>query len=200
LEHLKNLKLMKKTVIITDFDGTLVDTFLANYKSYKTAFEKVGLTLDEETYRKCFGLRFNEFMNEVGINDSFTRIKIKQIKSEEYEKNVDYVRPNQYLLTFLMLAKNNGIIIGIGSTASRVNINNVLKHLKLENFFDFIVSGEDVTCGKPNPEVYQKALSVASFNPHHTIAPESALIFEDSETGIQAAINAGIDYIQVDKF
>lgn len=191
---------MKKTVIITDFDGTLVDTFYANFKSYKGAFEKVGLTLDEETYRKCFGLRFNEFMNEVGVKDPQIRYEIKTTKAEEYAKNIDYVRVNQYLLSFLMLAKNNGLKIGIATTASKVNVQNVLKHFKLDHLFDFVITGEDVQHGKPDPEVYKRALAAASFNPHYTIAPEAALVFEDSETGVQAAVAANIDYIKVNKF
>lgn len=191
---------MKKTVIITDFDGTLVDTFFANYKSYKSAFESLGLSLGEGTYRKCFGLRFNEFMDYVGIEDETVRAKIKAAKAEEYAKNVDYVRVNQYLLSFLMLSKNNGLKIGIATTASKVNVQNVLKHFKLDHLFDFVITGEDVQHGKPDPEVYKRALAAASFNPHYTIAPEAALVFEDSETGVQAAINAGIDFIKVNKF
>ena len=191
---------MKKTLIITDFDGTLFDTFYANYKSYETAFELCGLLLDVDTYQKCFGLRFNEFMNFVGIDDVSIQKKIKASKAGEYAKNVDLIRPNHNLINFLKLAKENGVKIGIGSTASKANVQNVLKHFKLENLFDFIITGEDVTHGKPDPEVYMKALATASFNPHHTIAPEAALVFEDSDTGVQAAINAGIDYIKINKF
>lgn len=198
--HQKNLKLMKKSVIITDFDGTLVDTFFANYKSYKTAFELCGLSLDIDTYRKCFGLRFNEFMKYVGIDDVSTQTKIKAFKAGEYAKNIDFVKVNQYLVSFLMLAKNNGVKIGIGTTASKVNVQNVLNYFKLENLFDFIITGEDVTHGKPDPEVYIKALDAASFNPNYTITPEAALVFEDSDIGVQAAINAGIDYIKINKF
>lgn len=191
---------MKKTVIITDFDGTLVDTFFANYKSYKNAFERVGLPFCEETYRKCFGLRFNEFMSYMGIEDETVRAKIKAVKTEEYARNVDYVRVNQWLLGFIMLAKNNGLTIGIATTASRVNVQNILKYFKIEHLFDFVITGEDVQHGKPDPEVYKRALVAASFNPHHTIAPEAALVFEDSDTGVQAAVSAGIDYIKIDKF
>ena len=191
---------MKKTVIITDFDGTLVDTFVANYKSYKTAFELCGLSLDIDTYKKCFGFRFNEFMDYMGIEDETVRAKIKAIKTERYTRNIDYVKVNQYLLGFIMLAKDNGLKIGIATTASRVNVQNILKYFKIEHLFDFVITGEDVQHGKPDPEVYKKALAAASFNPHHTIAPEAALVFEDSDTGVQAAVAAGINYIKINKF
>ena len=48
--------------IITDFDGTLVDTFDANLKAYQKAFGEVGVVLSEEKYRECFGFRFDRFM------------------------------------------------------------------------------------------------------------------------------------------
>ena len=57
-------------LIITDFDGTLVDTFEANLKAYQAAFESGGLKLSEQQYKACFGYRFEKFMNFVGINDN----------------------------------------------------------------------------------------------------------------------------------
>ena len=50
--------------VITDFDGTLVDTFKANLHAYQEAFDEVGLILTEEQYRECFGFRFEKFMRE----------------------------------------------------------------------------------------------------------------------------------------
>lgn len=191
---------MRKAVVITDFDGTLVDTFEANFLAYQEAFSKHGLSLSKETYKKCFGLRFPEFMDFVGVNDESIREKIKKTKKEVYPYYLGHVRLNYGLVSFMQMCKQNGERIGIASTASIENINNVLKRFNLEGVFDFIVSGEDVQHGKPDPEVYQKALCEASFNPHYTIAPEAALVFEDSETGINAAIAAGIDYIKINKF
>ena len=191
---------MKKTVIITDFDGTLFDTFHANYKSYKTAFELCGLSLDMDTYKQCFGLRFNEFMNFVGVDDVSVQKKIKMFKAGEYAKNVDFIIPNHNLINFLKLAKENGVTICIGSTASKSNLMNVLNHFDLVDLFDFIITGEDVVNGKPDPEVYLKTVEIVSKITQKTIHPDEVLIFEDSDTGVQAAVAAGIDYIKIDRF
>lgn len=53
--------------IITDFDGTLVDTFKANLLACQMAFREVGKSLSAEKYRQCFGLRFEAFMSRTGI-------------------------------------------------------------------------------------------------------------------------------------
>lgn len=68
---------------------------------------------------------------------------------------------------------------------------NALRHIGADNDFDMILAGESVTKGKPDPEIYQTVL--AKFN----IAPEDALVFEDSEVGFKAAEAAGIKYITI---
>lgn len=67
-------------LLVTDFDGTLVDTFQANYHAYCDAFAQVGLTLSQEDYRQCYGLRFDGFMDKMGIDDAETRKRIRAIK------------------------------------------------------------------------------------------------------------------------
>lgn len=66
--------------IITDFDGTLVDTFEANFLAYHEAFKSVGKELTEIEYRKCFGLRFDDFMREMNVKDKDIQMIIKEKK------------------------------------------------------------------------------------------------------------------------
>ena len=70
--------------LITDFDGTLVDTFDANLRAYQKAFADVGITLTAERYRECFGYRFDRFMTAMGIYDAETALRIKEAKKEYY--------------------------------------------------------------------------------------------------------------------
>ena len=70
--------------IITDFDGTLVDTFEANLRAYQEAFYQVGITLTSEKYRECFGFRFDDFMSHMGINDNDTKNGIRLAKGDFY--------------------------------------------------------------------------------------------------------------------
>ena len=58
-------------LLVTDFDGTLVDTFQANFHAYCDAFAQVGLTLSQEDYRQCYGLRFDGFMDKMGIASAY---------------------------------------------------------------------------------------------------------------------------------
>ena len=69
-------------LLITDFDGTLVDTFEANFRAYRQAFEAEGLELSREFYLQCFGFRFDRFMDAAAIADDDVRVRIREAKAE----------------------------------------------------------------------------------------------------------------------
>lgn len=177
--------------LFTDFDGTLVDTFDANYAAYSEAFSRLGLSLSEQAYRECFGLRFPEFMDAIGITDSKTMLQIRQLKSKFYPRCFEKLRPNLPLIDFLRYSRSQGIKTAVASTARRKNLEAALIYIGAADMFDAILSGEDVNEGKPNPEIYIKLLE------HFGISSYDALVFEDSEVGLQAAVNAGIQTIKV---
>lgn len=177
--------------IITDFDGTLVDTFEANYVAYCLVFKQYDLDISKEQYRACFGLRFDAFMNAMKIDDVDLHGKIKAEKARIYPKCFGYLKPNTTLIDFIRKAKMSGTKIAIASTAQRRNLINVLKHLKLENLFDLIIAGDSVKKGKPDPEIYLTSMSMLQVNPSET------LIFEDTEVGLQAAERSGANVIKI---
>jgi beta-phosphoglucomutase len=94
-------------------------------------------------------------------------------------------------MRFIISSKMQGIKTCIASTASRENLYNVLNHFNITNYFDIIITGENVTHGKPNPEVYNMALTLLDCE------PDEALAFEDSDVGCEAAEGAEINYIKV---
>lgn len=178
-------------LVITDFDGTLVNTFNANLKSYKMAFDIVGLPFAEDLYEINFGIRFDGLMNVLGIDDRKQRNLIKQYKAKYYKENIDLIILNEPLLTILKFFKTQNIKIALASTASRQNLLNVLDYFHLDAFFDIIVSGEDVKSGKPAPDVYLKVLEKAN------VKPENAITFEDSTVGNESAKSANIRCIGI---
>lgn len=183
----------KIKLLISDFDGTLVDTFQANLAAYQEAFKECGNDLTPEQYKECFGYRFDKFMDYMEICDIETRKMIKEIKGEVYPKYFNLLKVNTSLLEFIKSFKASGGKTAVASTARRKNLMNALNYIDATNCFDLILAGEDVINGKPNPEIYLNVLSF--FN----MKPEEALIFEDSEIGMEAAKRAGISFIEVKK-
>lgn len=177
--------------IITDFDGTLVDTFEANLLAYQEAFAKEGIRLTQDRYRECFGYRFDRFMNAMGIYDDAVAERIKEYKKESYPKYFNRIRINEPLIKLIASFKAMGGKTAIASTARRENLMNAVNYLGIEEDFDLIYAGVDVKKGKPSPEIYLKAMEALGVTAGQT------LIFEDSEVGIQAAKAAGASYMVV---
>lgn len=184
---------MDVKLFITDFDGTLVDTFEANYRAYSDAFVQIGMTLSREQYKDCFGLRFDNFMKVMGIENEDVRQKIKELKSELYPQYFAYLKVNTSLLGMIRAFHLSGGKTAIASTAREQNLRNALKYIGAEEDFDLILAGECVSKGKPDPEIYSTVLKRMNY------LPEDALIFEDSEVGFKAASAAGVCYIKVTK-
>ena len=181
--------------IITDFDGTLVDTFEANYQAYKLSFERyyseIGIKLSREQYRQCFGLRFDAFMDVMGISDDSLRKKLREEKARIYPMCFKDLIPNTSLISFLRNLKSSGILLAIASTARKENLMNALNYLQLAEMFDLIIAGEQVKEGKPNPEIYLTSMQQLG------VSPQDTLIFEDSEVGLLAAEASGANYIKI---
>jgi len=183
--------------IITDFDGTLVDTFEANYEAYMLAFKRyyyeIGYGITRDQYRACFGLRFDDFMDYMKVRDEELKGRIKKEKARVYPMCFSSLKPNETLINFLRKAKQSGVKIAIASTAQRNNLMNVLNYLELSNLFELIIAGDAVMKGKPNPEIYQTCMS------NLKVKPEETLIFEDSEVGVAAAEKSGANIIRITK-
>lgn len=180
--------------IITDFDGTLVDTLEANFRAYQKAFAENGMTLTEEKYRQCFGFRYDRFMLEMGITDANIANVIREVKKQYYPDYFKYLKPNTALIELIAGFKAMGGKTAIASTARKENLMNVVNYLGSADHFNLIYAGSDVKEGKPSPEIYIKAMKALNAQ------PESTLIFEDSEVGIQAAIASGAKLIQISKW
>ena len=177
--------------IITDFDGTLVDTFDANLLAYQAAFHQVGKELTAERYRECFGYRFERFMTAMGIfNDNDVAI-IKEYKKNVYPQYFDRLILNNKLIKLIDTFHQMGGKTAIASTARKENLMNAIDYLRIADHFDLIYAGVDVKQGKPSPDIYLKAM--VNLN----VAPEETLIFEDSPGGFEAAKASGAELIPV---
>lgn len=179
--------------IITDFDGTLVDTFEANFRAYQRAMGEVGIQLTAEKYRQCFGFRYDRFMRAMGIDDVVVASKIRELKMKYYPKYFNYLELNNALISLISSFRQEGGKVAIASTARKENLMNALNYLGIAGCFDLIFAGIDVKQGKPSPEIYLKTMAALG------VAPDETLIFEDSQVGIEAAKASGAQYMIVDQ-
>lgn len=178
-------------LLISDFDGTLADTFQANFHAYREALRLAGIELKEAEYRNYFGLRFDDFMQRLGITDQDLCKEIREAKSDCYVKFFDLLKVNRPLLDLIRRHHDCGGLTAIASTARRKNLLASLIHIGAMDDFDLIMAGDNAEKGKPDPEIYNKILE------HFNLLPTQAIAFEDSQAGIMAAEAAGIPVLRI---
>lgn len=179
-------------LLLLDFDGTLVDTRLANARAYIQTLAEVGITIGEEEYLACyFGMRCNEFMTRMGITDPAERERLRLRKIALYPSYFDTLRLNEPLWHFCQDFRRQGGRVWIVSTGSRANIDHVMQHLGLEGGVDGIFSGLEIERPKPAPDCFLEVMRREGCSPRET------LIFEDSAVGVAAAESSGAAYFRV---
>ena len=184
---MSNIKL-----ILLDFDGTLADTRMANGRAYIQALSEVGIDISIDEYTaKYFGMRCREFLRDVGIESDDVARKLRRRKVEIYPNYFDSVHLNVPLWEWCQMMRTMGTKVWIVSTGHIDNITNVMRHLNIINGVDGIISGDDVTLPKPNPECFLRAMEIEGATPRETI------IFEDSAMGLEAAERSGAAYVKV---
>ena len=178
--------------VVSDLDGTLVDTFEANFLAYRSVFAARGFTLSRDMYRKVFGLRIDELLKGLGMSaDAGLVADIRRSKAQCYPNFFEALRPNQVLIAFLRAFRAQGGRTALASTASRANVENVMRHIGVSELFDFVIAGEDVKNGKPHPECYNVACA------RLRVDPDEVLVFEDTAIGIEAARRAGMKAVKI---
>jgi HAD superfamily hydrolase (TIGR01509 family) len=181
--------------IFFDLDGTLVDTYKADFLAYRAAMSEVlDIKITEKEFTKTHGQEARQKIAYLAPGTSEDDLKkIAVAKKKYYPKYIRLTKPNKKLISFLAeYAEHNSIVLV--TTAKRDNALAVLKKHKLEKYFSHLVFGDEVDKPKPDPESYNLALERSGLKPQEVIA------FEDSDSGIAAAEAAGIAVVRVKQF
>ena len=180
----------KYKLAMFDMDGTLYDTRMAHYLSYKKVLKNEGVELSFEYFRdKCFGGHYSSFL--APVTDNVERVHDEKLVC--YDEFIGDITENTRLFELISKLKNDHYI-ALVTTASAESVYKVLRYFDREDCFDVIVTQEQVKKKKPDPEAYLYTME------HFGIGAENCIIFEDSETGLAAAHASGAKVIKVDDF
>ena len=182
--------------IIFDLDGTLVDSLPYHHESWRIFFKNNNLEEHEfsEVLKEYKGGGTLELMTSV-FGDMYTKDELKKMTDDKEIIFRDIYKSKIYpiegLKQFLDNLKKNNILLSIGSNAIRKNVLMTIEELSLTNYFSSIICGDEVSRGKPDPEMFVKTLS------NLNVSRDECIIFEDSIEGVKAAKNADIKVIGV---
>ncbi len=185
---------MKKAVIF-DMDGLMIDSERVTYNEYVKKLAQLGHhDFTEELYRNCLG------KNKQGICQVFIDHYGQDFPMDEVWDDVhvwideslrQYVPKKKGLVELLEYLKANNYKTIVATSSGRARVNEILKNGNLTEYFDDSICGDEVTHGKPHPEIFLTACQKLD------VKPEEALVLEDSEAGILAAYDGRIDVICV---
>jgi beta-phosphoglucomutase len=175
-----------RTAYIFDFDGVLVNTMEAHFASYGQAMAEAGVPIDRARFFSQAGMTGREqiawFARAAG-----TTIDVEAVyrrKSEIAKQSPGNAEPIPVNIDLLRLLRAAGHRVAIASGSSRPSILPVMAALGIE--VDAVVTSEDVTRGKPHPDLFLAAAQRLGAQ------PSDCVVVEDSDVGIECAKNAGM--------
>jgi len=191
--------------VIFDFDGVIVDTEPLHYRAFQKILEPIGLGFSwveyEKTYmgfddRDAFSEAFSAHSRKL---EPLELGKLVAIKAEVFQEIIrSGVTAYPGVVELIRAFDNAHIPLAICSGALRSDIDPILATLDIASCFDIIVTAEDVTKSKPDPECYRLAFDkLCSHWPDNSITPEKTVAIEDTPAGISAASGAGLKVIAV---
>src|SRR5271163_1601421 len=180
--------------VLWDLDGTLVDSEQYHWLAWRDTMAAEGVELTHDQFLKTFGLRNDAIVPQWIPNATPERIdQIAIAKEQLYRRLVREggLEPLPGARHWIERLARDGWRQAIASSAPRENVDVVLAVIGLAPYFQAIVSAEDVTLGKPDPQVFLTAAERLGSSPAQSI------VVEDAPAGIEAARRAGMASIGV---
>ena len=179
--------------IIFDMDGLMIDSERVTFECYQEILKGMNLTMDEEFYKTLLGKPLK------GIYQRFYDVYGNDFPIEDVIKDVHTLMAQRFetegvpvktgLKSLLEYLKINNYKTIVATSSNRDRVDTILAQAQITDYFDDSICGDEVTKGKPNPEVFLKSCQKLG------VSVDEAIVLEDSEAGIQASYDAGIKVI-----
>jgi len=183
--------------VLWDMDGTLIDSEEFHWIAWRDTMAQEGVAITHEQFLSSFGQRNDSIIPRwLGAASSSERVeRIGNAKEDLYRDLIrrNGISPLPGVASWVHRLHEQGWLQAIASAAPRCNIEVILEALAAAPCFQGIVSAEDVSRGKPDPEVYLTAALLVG------ASPDRCIVVEDADAGIDGARRAGMRSIGVSR-
>jgi beta-phosphoglucomutase len=176
--------------VIFDMDGVLVDSYRAHWQSWHFMADELGRGLTEEQFVTTFGRTSREIIAEHWGDNALTPEEIAEfdrrkeaLYRELVAKDFPAMDGARELIRSLSAA---GFRLAVGSSGPPENVALAVERLQAGDYFNALITGKDVTRGKPDPQVFLTAAQRLG------VDPSQCAVVEDAPVGIAAANAAGM--------
>lgn len=188
---------MTKQAVIFDLDGVIISTDEYHYQAWKQVSEEEGIPFDRVINERLRGVSRMESLSIIleKASKSYTELEKEQLAEKKngiYRELLYSLTPDQILpgvKETLLLLKRQNTLLAIGSSSK--NAVYILEKIGLTDFFDAIVSGNDIKKSKPDPDIFLLAAKKLG------VPPEACVVVEDADAGVEAAIASGMKVVGV---
>lgn len=185
---------------IFDLDGVICDTAKFHFKAWQRLANELGFDFTEEENEQLKGVSRVESLNLIlkwggkDIRDEEEKALLAEQKNTWYLALIQNMTPADILPgveKFLKDLQKRGVKIGLGSASK--NSRMILDRLELTHYFEVLIDGNSTSKSKPHPEVF--LLGAEGLG----VLPKNAIVFEDAEKGIEAAVAGGFYAVGIGK-
>jgi beta-phosphoglucomutase family hydrolase len=181
--------------VIFDWDGVIVDSSRAHEAAWELLGRETGRPLPDGHFKRSFGRKNDEIIPQIlGWPVSAPEIVRLGRRKEELYRQVlreQGIAPLPGVAEFLAALKSAGVPCAVGSSTERLNIDTIMAGIGLGEYFNTIVSADDTTRGKPDPQVFLLAAERLG------VPPAKCVVFEDAFAGLEAAKAGGMQAVAV---
>jgi beta-phosphoglucomutase len=180
------------TALIFDMDGVIVDSNPMHRASWVAFNRGYGLETTDEMLRWMYGKRNDQIISHYfgdGIGEP--EVHARGRAKERLYREMTAGRTEELLVPGLraFLERHRDLPMAVGSNAEPENVTFVLEETGLRRYFPVVVDGHQVHHPKPHPDVYLRAAELLETE------PANCIVFEDSHSGVAAALAAGMRVI-----
>ena len=184
---------MKYKGIIFDLDGVICSTDEYHYQAWKALADRLGIDFDRERNNQLRGVSRMASLDILlgdrgGVYTDRAKQEMAEEKNDLYREMLGRMSPldlEKEVRKTLFMIRKSGIRMAIGSSSR--NTPYILDRIGLEEFFDAVSDGNNITRSKPDPEVFLKAAEMLG------LQPADCLVVEDAHSGVEAAVEGGFD-------
>jgi beta-phosphoglucomutase len=174
--------------VVFDMDGVVIDSHPAHRAAWKAFLAALGKTVADSDLEIILdgGKREEILKHFLGDLSPQQIVEYGILKDEILRNRSTPMEPMPGIVEFLDELRNSGVRIALATSASSQRTSNTLKDLRLAHYFETIVTGDEVSAGKPHPAIYQLAAA------RMQEIPAQLLAVEDAVSGVKAARAAGL--------
>ncbi|MCE7061411.1 HAD family phosphatase [Dyadobacter sp. CY343] len=181
--------------VIFDMDGVICHTNPYHSKAFQEFFSKRNLSPTEADFAAHMYGKSNSYILSHFLERVIEGEELLQMEDEKeslfrqlYEP---FVEPIAGFSPFIENLKNNNVLLGVATSAPLANLELILGKVSMQQHLGSVLASENVKKHKPDPEVYLS--SAANLG----VSPNQCVVFEDSFSGVSAALNAGMRVVGV---